>query len=114
MEFKEETIGKVKIFHLSGKIMGGPETQEMCDHLKGVISAGINSLVMDFQNVRWINSTGIGGIISCLTTLRNRGGDVRFAKIHGATQRYFKITKLEQVVMKFDTVEEAVESFLKT
>jgi anti-sigma B factor antagonist len=113
MELIEETVGGVKVFHLSGKIMGGPETQEMCDHLKELISTGVQSLVMDFQNVQWINSTGIGVIISCLTTLRNRGGDLRFANLHSATQRYFEITKLEQVVKKYDTVDEAVGSFVK-
>ena len=112
MEFTEGTFGDVKVFHIGGKIMGGPETQEMCDHLKELIAAGTQSLVMDFQGVQWINSTGIGIIISCLTTLRNRGGDVRFANLHGATQRYFEITKLEKVVKVFDTIDEAVESFI--
>jgi anti-sigma B factor antagonist len=112
MEFTEETFGEVKVFHIGGKIMGGPETQEMCDHLKELIAAGTQSLVMDFQGVQWINSTGIGIIISCLTTLRNRGGDVRFANLHGATQRYFEITKLEKVVKVFETIDQAVASFI--
>jgi anti-sigma B factor antagonist len=111
MELREETFGNVKVFHLGGKIMGGPETQEMCDHLRALIAAGTQSLVMNFQDVQWINSTGIGAIISCLTTLRNRGGDVIFANLHGATQRYFEITKLEKVVKIFDNIDEAVASF---
>ena len=111
MEFTEDTIGSVKVFHLSGKIMGGPETEQMCDHFKGVISSGTQSLVMDFQNVQWINSTGIGIIISCLTTLRNRGCDVRFANLHSATKRYFEITRLEEIVKKYGSVDEAVASF---
>ena len=111
MEFSEETFGEVRVFHLSGKIMGGPETEQMCDHLKEQIASGTKSLVMNFRDVKWINSTGIGIIISCLTTLRNRGGDVRFANLHGATRRYFEITKLEKVVKIFDTIDEAVKSF---
>ncbi len=90
--------------------MGGPETDKMCDHLKGAISSGTQSLVMDFQNVQWINSTDVGVIISCLTTLRNRGGDIRFANLHSATKKYFEITKLEEVVRQFNSVDEAVGS----
>lgn len=113
MEFAEETFGGVTVFHLNGKIMGGPETQVMCDRLKALIAAGTQSLVMNFQNVRWINSTGVGTIIDCLTTLRNRGGDIRFANVHGATRHYFQLTKLETVVKVFASVDEAVASFAK-
>jgi anti-sigma B factor antagonist len=77
MQFTEETLGKVKVYHLKGKIMGGPETQVMCSRLKELIDAGTQWLVMDFREVPWINSTGVGAIVSCLTTLRKRGGDVR-------------------------------------
>jgi anti-sigma B factor antagonist len=113
MKFTEEAFGKVKVFRLSGKIMGGPEAQGMCDHLKELIAAGTQSLVMDFQDVRWINSSGIGAIIACLTTLRNRGGDIRFANLHDMAQHYFHLTKLETVVKVFDSVDEAVASFAK-
>jgi anti-sigma B factor antagonist len=111
MEFTEETSGAVKVFHLHGKIMGGPETQEICDRLKELVATGTQFLVMDFQNVQWINSNGIGTIIACLTTFRNRGGDIRFANLHGATRNYFHITKLETVTRLFDSIEEAVVSF---
>ncbi len=111
MEFTEETAGPVKVFHLGGKITGDAKTQMLCDRLKELIDAGTRSLVMDFRSVRWINSLGIGVIIACLNTLRNNGGDIRFANLHDATQQYFHITKLETVVEMFDSVEEAVASF---
>jgi len=111
MDFTEETFGQVKVFHLKGKIMGGSETQMMCDHFKELIAAGTQRLVIDFHEVQWINSTGVGAIISCLITLRKRGGDVRFANLHGASRQYFHITRLETVVKIFDRVDEAVASF---
>jgi anti-anti-sigma factor len=111
MEFTEETFGKVKVYHLNGKIMGGSETQRMCMHLKELIDTGAQWLVMDMQGVQWINSAGVGAIIACLTTLRKRGGDVRFANLHDAGRHYFHITKLETVVKIFDSVDEAVASF---
>jgi len=111
MKFSEESYGAVKVFHLEGKIMGGPESQVMCDHLKNLVTSGSRSLVMDFDKVQWINSNGIGIIIACLTGLRRSGGDLRFAGVHDATSRYFEITKLNTVVKVFVTVEEAVASF---
>ena len=111
MEFTEENFGPVKVFHLGGKIMGDAKTKMLCDRLKELIDAGTRSLVMDFRSVRWINSLGIGAIIACLNTLRERGGDIRFANLHDATQQYFHITKLETVVRVFNGIDKAVASF---
>ncbi len=111
MEFTEETLGPVKVFHLGGKIMGDAKTQMLCDRLKELIDAGTRSLVMDFSSVRWINSLGIGVIIACLNTLRQRGGDIRFANLQGTSQKYFHISKLETVVKIFNNIDEAVTSF---
>jgi anti-sigma B factor antagonist len=111
MEFIEETVGPVKVFRLGGKIMGDAKTQMLCDRLKELIDAGTRSLVMDFRSVRWINSLGIGAIIACLNTLRQCGGDIRFANLHDATQQYFHISKLETAVKICASVDEAVMSF---
>ena len=111
MGFTVEDFGEVKVFHLGGKIMGGPETQEIRARLKTLIDSGTQNLVMDFRDVQWINSTGVGVIISCLVTLRNRAGDVRFANLQGATQHYFHVMKLEHIVNIYECVDEAVGSF---
>lgn len=111
MEFLEESVGAVKIFQLHGKIMGGPEMQTLCQRLHELLAGNERFWVMDFQNVQWINSSGIGAIIACLNALRERGGDIRFAHLHGSTLHYFHITKLETVTKSFDTVEQAAQSF---
>ncbi len=111
MEFTEENSGTVVIFHMHGKIMGGLETQTLCHRLQDLLAANQRFLVMDFQNVQWINSSGIGAIVACLNALRARGGDIRFAHLQGSPLHYFHITKLETVTQSYDTVEAAVQSF---
>ncbi|MBN2355428.1 STAS domain-containing protein [candidate division KSB1 bacterium] len=111
MKFVEETFGKITVFHLRGKIMGGPETDSICKRFKELLAAGMLWLVVDFRDVQWINSSGVGIIIACLTSLRNRGGDIHFANLHDMTARYFHLTKLETVVNIYESVEKAVASF---
>ena len=111
MQFREERIGNVLVFRLHGKLMGDPETAAACVRFKQVIAEGSRQIVMDFRDVRWINSAGIGTIIACLSTARKLDGDVRFANLGSATKRYFHITKLEMVVKMYDFVDEAVRSF---
>lgn len=109
--FTEETDEGVKIFNLSGKIMGGPETQLMCGRIKSLIDEGQTAFVMNFRQVKWINSNGIGAILSCLISLRTRGGDLRFTGLHHAAKKYFLITKLDTVLQIYPSVTEAVKSF---
>jgi anti-sigma B factor antagonist len=111
MTFREETIGNVHVIHLKGKIMDIAEMQTLSSRLKELTDAGTRSIVMDFGQVRWVNSYGIGAIIASLTTVRRAGGDLRFANVQGATRQYFQITKLETVVKLYESVEEAVASF---
>lgn len=113
MDFFEESSGAVKIFHLRGKIMGGPETQALCKRMHEMLAADQRFWVMDFHEAQWINSSGVGTIIACLNTLRERGGDIRFARLQGSALHYFHITKLETVTQSFPGVEEAVQSFAK-
>jgi len=114
MKFSEETLGVVKVFHLEGKVMGGAELQMICDYLDKLVAAGTRFLVLDFDKLQWINSNGIGIVIAWLTSLRKSGGDLCFAKVHGAAKHYFEITRLDTVVKVFDTIEEAVASFPMT
>lgn len=111
MEFIEKNFGPVKIFHLSGKIMGCTKTQLMCDRLKELIDTGTREFVMNFRNMRWINSSGVGAILACLNTLRQNGGDIRFANLQGMARQYFHISKLETVFGIFNSIEKAVANF---
>jgi anti-sigma B factor antagonist len=61
--------------------------------------------------VEWMNSTGLGILISGLTTLRNNGGELKLACVTDKIQSLLTITKLITVFENFDTIEDAVKSF---
>ena len=111
LTFREETIGNVKIFHLDGKIIGDADTNEVCSRIKNLSEDDIKNFVINFRNVKWINSLGLGSLMGCLTSLRNKGGDLRLANVHDAAMKYFKITKLDSVIEIFGTIDGAVNSY---
>ena len=111
LTYTEQTVGSINIFHLNGNIFGDHDTNELCSRIKGLIEAGKKYFVINLKDVRRINSNGIGAMLACLTSSRNKGGDIRFANVLGATKRYFQVTKLETVIDIFDTIDEAVNSF---
>ena len=63
------------------------------------------------KNVKWMNSSGLGIIMSCLTTLRGSDGDLRIAQASDRVKRPIEVTKLDQVIKMYESVDEAVKSF---
>jgi anti-sigma B factor antagonist len=111
MAVKEKIQGDVAILHLSGKLMGGNETKEVHEKVKSLLADGLKKIVIDLSKVKWLNSSGLGMLISCLTSVTNAEGKL---KIAGATEKVnslFMITKLITVFDSYETVDRAVATF---
>jgi len=112
MNMQQRESNGIVILELSGKIMGGPDATLLNEKLHELIDAGKPQIVADLRNVDWMNSSGLGILIGGLTTMRNNGGDLKLANITDRIQSLLMITKLLTVFESFETVEEAVQSFL--
>ncbi|MGH8004856.1 MAG: STAS domain-containing protein, partial [Limisphaerales bacterium] len=69
--------------------------------------------VIDLSDVDWMNSTGLGILISGLTTMRGSGGELKLARVTDKIQSLLVITKLVTVFESHDSVEAAIGSFGK-
>jgi anti-sigma B factor antagonist len=101
----------ITVLEPKGKIMGGPDATILHDHLHELIGQGRRNVVIDLSRVEWMNSTGLGILISGLTTLRNNGGELKLARVTDKIESLLTITKLITVFENFDEVDEAVKSF---
>ena len=106
----KETDGVV-ILEPSGKIMGGPDATAMHEMLHELITHNKKHVVINLGSVDWMNSTGLGILISGLTTMRNNDGDLKLANVTEKIKSLLTITKLVTVFESFDSVDEAVKSF---
>jgi anti-sigma B factor antagonist len=111
MKLSSRQVGDVVVLEPKGKIMGGPDATLLHDQLHDLIKEGKKSVVIDLAKVDWMNSTGLGILISGLTTLRNNGGELKLANVTEKIQSLLTITKLITVFENFESVEEAVGSF---
>ena len=96
---------------LKGNVMGGPDGQKLHDTLHELKEQGKRNIVADLGKVKFMNSSGLGMMISALTTMRNAGGDLRLANVADRIQSLLVITKLITVFRHFDSVDEAVQSY---
>jgi anti-sigma B factor antagonist len=68
-------------------------------------------IVLDLGDVKGLNSTGLGVLVSALTSLRNRSGDLSLARLSEKAHALMMITHLFKVFRVYDTVERAVAGF---
>jgi anti-sigma B factor antagonist len=113
MKITQKEISNVVVLELSGKIMGGPDATTLNDKLHALVETGKTKVVADLSKVNWMNSSGLGILISALTTIRNAGGDLKLAEITDRIQSLLMITKLLTVFDTYQTTDEAIASFSK-
>ena len=113
MKLTSRETEDVMVLEPKGKIMGGPDATILHDQLHEFIDQNKKKVVIDLAKVDWMNSTGLGILISGLTTLRNNGGELKLANVTEKIQSLLTITKLITVFECFDSVEDAVASFNK-
>jgi len=101
------------ILELKGNVMGGPEATEFSDTLKKLLTEGKKNLILDLSEVKFMNSSGLGMMISGLTTVKKEGGLLKLACVAEKIQSLLMITKLITIFETYDTIEEAIKSFVK-
>ncbi|MCD6162886.1 MAG: STAS domain-containing protein [candidate division Zixibacteria bacterium] len=111
MKLTHRESDNVIILEPKGKIMGGPDATMLHDRLHDFIDQNKKKVIIDLAKVEWMNSTGLGILISGLTTMRNNGGELKLAAVTEKIESLLTITKLITVFENYDTVDAAIESF---
>ena len=112
MAVKKKVVGDGAVFEVKGKLMGGPETDEIHEAVKSVLEAETKKIVIDLSHVKWVNSRGLGMLMACFTSCQNAQGHL---KIAGATEKVnslFMMTKLLTIFDTYENTDQAVGSFL--
>jgi anti-sigma B factor antagonist len=104
MAVKENMVGDVAVVTISGKLMGGKETWEVHTKIKNMIENGTKKVVVDISKVKWMNSQGLGMLMSCYSSLKNAEGQL---KVAGATEKVNSLFMITQMITIFDTYETA-------
>ncbi len=102
----------IVIFELEGKIMGTPQDNYLIlDKIYEFIQQDKFRVVMDFSNVDWMNSRGIGICVTTITALRNRDGDLKLACLNEKVESLLRKMKMFKIFDAHKTVDEAIKSF---
>ena len=111
MTFDVDERYNAVVLKLKGNVMGGPDGAKLHDQLHELKGSGKKNVVVDLSKVKFMNSSGLGMLISAMTTMRNVGGDLRLANVADRIQSLLVITKLITVFKHYDSVEKAATSY---
>ncbi|MCX6151454.1 MAG: STAS domain-containing protein [Ignavibacteriales bacterium] len=111
MKVKTEEHYNAVVIELKGNVMGGPEATELNELLHKLIDDNKKNLIIDLAEVKFMNSSGLGMLISAFTTMKSGGGNLKLANATDKIQSLLLITKLVTIFENFDSVEQAVKSY---
>lgn len=107
----ERKVDGVTVLDFGGRITLGEGSALMRDTVKELVEQGVKSVVINLGGVNYVDSSGIGALVSCFTTMKNRGGHLKLLNLTGKIQDLLIITKLLTVFETYDDEAEAVRSF---
>ncbi len=111
MKVRFRESGKVTIVSISGKLMGGSDADTFRDIIHQLIEDGKKRVLVDLAGVKWVNSTGVGILITGYTTMRRNKGDLKLLNVSNKIQSILYVTKLNLIFECFDDLDEAIASF---
>ncbi|MGC9293614.1 MAG: STAS domain-containing protein [Acidobacteriaceae bacterium] len=97
MKVSTRQVDGVTILDLSGRITLGEGSVQLRDVVRDLLSKGNKHLLLNLGEVNYIDSSGIGELVSAFTTIRNQGGELKLLNLTKKVHDLLQITKLYTV-----------------
>jgi anti-sigma B factor antagonist len=111
MKMTSHEIDGVSVVVLDGRIVLGEESTTLREKFKGMVAAGKRKIVLNMDNVSYIDSAGLGTLIAAHVSAKNHGASMRLCHLGKKFHEILQITKLLTVFDVYDTQAAAVSSF---
>jgi anti-sigma B factor antagonist len=111
MQIAERQSGSVTVLDLSGKITLGEDGTLLKDKLQSLLHQGKKSVLLNLGQVSYVDSAGLGALVSAYTTVTREGGSLKLVNVTKKLQDLLSITKLLTVFDTYDSEDQAVRSY---
>jgi anti-sigma B factor antagonist len=103
--------GQVTVVDLSGRILLGEGSALLRKTVRDLLEQGHSKMVLNLGDVDYIDSSGIGELVSAFTTVKNRGGDLKLLNLTKKVRDIIQLTKLYTVFDVYTDESTALHSF---
>jgi anti-sigma B factor antagonist len=104
-------VGDVTVVDAAGRITLGEGSSALRDMLRDMVAKGQKKILLNLSEVSYIDSSGIGELVSGFTTVTNQGGSLKLLGLTKRVKDLLQITKLYTVFDVHDDEASAVRSF---
>jgi anti-sigma B factor antagonist len=111
MDIKERVVEGVSVLDISGKIVLGEGDIQIKDRIKDLLADGQRRILLNLGDVSYIDSAGLGALISGYTTVKREGGQLKLVNLTKRIKDLLAITKLITVFDTYDNEKESIESY---
>lgn len=113
MNFAQEIRSNTLILRITGDLIGEDSGTRLVDVVNDAVSHQVLTCVIDISALRYINSSGIGVLITLLTKFRNKGGEVYLMNPSESVKKLLAITKLNAIFQVVRSEEEVISAVRK-
>jgi anti-sigma B factor antagonist len=111
LKAKVRKVDNVAVVEMNGRITLGQETQLLRETIQRLLGEGQTQILLNLGEVGFIDSAGIGELVSAFISARNRGGELKLLKLTKRVRDVVQITKLYTVFDIRDDEAVAIKSF---
>jgi anti-sigma B factor antagonist len=114
MKYAVEKKGDVVLVLLKSNLEGGPDTFELKDEVKAQLGHGSRRFLLDMKDAGFVNSTGIGVVVSILASIKEHSGLLKVCGVSDRVRRAFVTTGVWALFDSYATQEQALAAFEKS
>ena len=111
MKIDSRTVEDIHVLDCFGKLTLGDDTEVIRRYISGILKGGGKKIVLNLADVPYIDSSGIGELVSAHTRVANRGGQLRLLNLTKRVYESLSIMKLLFVFQVYDNEQATVDSF---
>ena len=111
LEMNEREKEGVSILDVKGRLTVGGSATELRDRITQMMTAGKRQIIINLQGVEYIDSTGLGTLVICFTSLQKAGGALKLLNLNRRNLELLLLTKLSTVFELFNDEQDAVNSY---
>ena len=112
MEIQVREDGKVQILACQGR-MDAQVSGLLKEHIQGLLDKGATELVLDLDGLEFLDSSGLGAIVSCLRRIKEKKGEIKLAGLRPEVRSIFDITRVSRLFHICENAADAVRAFQK-
>ena len=111
MQIEERIVGNVTILDLKGKVTLGEGDEVLKDKINSLLHQDRKRILLNFGDVPYVDSAGLGEIVRTYTTVSRQGGQLKLVNLTKRITDLLSITKLLTVFETFDSEQDALKTY---